>query len=109
MKGHGVIVVDYTTGEKYTGLNEASQKLFVCKTVLIRRKKKFGNRFDLFGHDIEVETTKPIHSRSFMCEDTGEIFETAKEACRSVNGTISGFYNALHNHKAYKGKKIKKI
>lgn len=54
MKGHKIIVIDYTDRKSYRSLTEASRSLSVEVAYLSFKRKNFGNRYNLRGHDLEL-------------------------------------------------------
>ncbi len=105
-----VIHIDHTTGRKHKNSLEASKDLYIGMTGLFKRRKKYGNHFELDGHDIEViPTSVHVKAKIIRCEDTGELFRSISEAARLTGGSYAGIYHAATTDHKYKGKRYRSL
>lgn len=79
------IVVDHTMNKKYRSMTKSYDDLRIQVLTLRNYQKKFGNRFMIDGHDIElIETTDNGNSQPVRCMETGVIYKSLTEAAEDT-------------------------
>lgn len=99
-------VIDHTTGTTYPSMSKAAPALYVSYPTLIQYRQRYGLRFDLYGHDIQlIESEYPVNCCALRCIETGCVYCSYGEVAKAVGVSIS----ALQKHLYGKIKTVKKM
>lgn len=100
------VYIDHTTGKKYKTAKKLGEDLYCTYGPINNLARIEGNRFKIYGHDIEViQTTVRKSSRIIECLETGEIFPSISEAARSLEISHQSLCWLIRSDRTYEGKK----
>lgn len=111
----GIKVVDHTTDRAYETIAAASKELYISCSALRKNRRRKGNRFTFYDHDLEFivpewRTKREGYKAIVKCLDTGVAYPSITSAAKAIG--ISVGYMARHltgDPKTIRGHKFERM